>query len=139
MQKNVKGIIGLICALASVILTGAAFCLPTSKINGSSISLYGSINVYMCFGAAFLGLLAIIFGILAVRDRDKKGPRKAGIIIGAIAIVIAMCSAGICGLVSAMVDYANGKSDTIVSKLDDETRRNLDEMIDRLKAELPEK
>lgn len=139
MKKNGLGFAGLFCGLASLILTGVALCLRTGKIEGSSVSLYGSVNIYLCFGAAALGLIALVLGILAVRHRDRKGPRKAGIIIGIIAIIIAMGSAGICGVVSSVVDYANGKPNTIFSKVDGETRQQLDELVEKIKTEYPEK
>lgn len=134
-MKNVKGFIGLFSALAALILICIALFVPFNPIEGTNVSLHGGPNIAMSWIAAGLGVIAIIFGILAVKDRDKTGPRKAGIIIGAIAVVIAMISAGICSLFAMIADYANGKPNTIISQMSESERKSIDDMIDQLKSQ----
>lgn len=133
MSKNVKGFIGLFTGLAAFILLIAAFLIPTAPIQGTVISLYGGANVIMALIAAALGITAIVFGIISIRDSDKKGPRKAGIIIGSFAIIISLLSSGIFALTGALTDYANGKKDTVFSQIDNKSRAELDKSIKELK------
>ena len=94
MKKNVKGFIGLFAGIASFVLTGVAASVLTNKIEGTKIALHGDINVTMALIAAALGLVAIVFGILSIKHKDQKGPRKAGIIVGVFAVIIALAAAG---------------------------------------------
>ena len=140
MKKNVKGFIGLFSAIGGIILAIAALCFPTAHITGSSLSLPGSMNVTMAAIAAGLGVIAIIFGILAVREPDKQGPRKAGIIVGVFAILIGLGSAAFCGIFGMVADYANKVPGNALSQsLPEDQRQSFDKMIDELRTQFPEK
>ena len=132
MQKNVKGFIGLFIGIASFILTIVSLCMLTNPIRDTGFALHGSINVTLALIAAGLGLVAIIFGVMSVRDKDKKGPRKAGIIIGVFAIIAALCSAGICSMTKMVVEYANGESTALVSQMSDAERKEFDKQLNEL-------
>lgn len=136
MQKNVKGFIGLFAGIASFILTIVSLCMLTNPIRDTSLALHGSINVTLALIAAGLGLVAIVFGAMSVRDKDKKGPRKAGIIIGVFAIIVALCSAGICSMTKMVVEYANGESNELVSKMSDAEREAFDKQMDEFFQQL---
>ena len=64
---------------------------------------------------------------------DKKGPRKAGIIIGIFAVIISLFAMGITGICSVITDYANGKSTALVENMSQEERQQIDEFIANLK------
>ena len=136
MQKNVKGIIALCCALASFVLLVVAVNIATHKIEGTEVSLYGDINVTMAFVGAGLGVLAIIIGILSLKDRDKKGPRKAGIIVGVFAIIASLLSAGAFALTNEIVKYwnPNEKSTMIEDLVKDnaDMKKQLDEQYQKM-------
>lgn len=138
-MKNVKGFIGLFTGIAAFILIGLALFLPTYKIAGTSIALHGTTNIIMAIVAGVLGIIAIVFGIMSKKDRDKKGPRKAGVIIGIFAIIISLISAGVCALTKTLVDYANGVPNSAFSQLDDESRKSIDKALDDIRAQYPEK
>lgn len=140
MKKNVKGFIGLFSAIGAILLALAALFFPTAHITGSSLSLPGSMNVTMAAIAAGLGVIAIIFGILAVREPDKQGPRKAGIIVGVFAILIGLGSAAFCGMFGMIADYANKVPGNALSQsLPEDQRQSFDKMIDELRTQFPEK
>lgn len=140
MKKNVKGFIGLFSAIGGIILAIAALCFPTAHITGSSLSLPGSMNTTMALIAAGLGVLAIIFGILAVREQDKQGPRKAGIIVGVFAILIGLGSAAFCGVFGMVADYANNvPGNTLSQSLQESQKKDFDKLIDDLRTQFPDK
>lgn len=140
MKKNVKGFIGLFSAIGAILLALAALFFPTAHITGSSLSLPGSMNVTMAAIAAGLGVIAIIFGILAVREPDKQGPRKAGIIVGVFAILIGLGSAAFCGMFGMIADYANNVPGNALSQsLPEDQRQSFDKLIDELRTQFPEK
>ncbi len=133
MKKNTKGIIGLtagILSFASIIMT----FVPLHQLAGSSIMFLGTTNIFFGVAAGVLALIAIIFGIMSRKDADKKGPRKAGIIVGAFAIIIAMFSTGIAGLGSMITDYANHVEGNVISQMDSKTREPIDKMLVELKT-----
>ena len=139
MQKNVKGFIGLFAGLASVVCIILAFSVRMEKINGTSFRFWGSTNLIFGVIACILAIVAIVFGFMSKRDSDKKGPRKAGIIIGFIAVFIsffAMALGGLCGMI---VDYFNnGEKSEIYEQLKPEDRKTFDDLHSKLIEEFPE-
>lgn len=138
MKKNVKGFIGLFSALAAVVCTVIAF-VPLAPISGTSVKLWGGTNVTLGICGIVLGIIAIIFSIMAIRHSDQKGPRKAGLIIGIIVTVFAAVAAIIGGIFGMIVDYANGKDTGIFSQMDDSQRKEIDDMLNQLRTQYPEK
>ncbi len=138
MQKNVKGFIGLFIGLAAFIVIIIAM-VPFTPINGTSINFYGGINSTLALIGAGLGVAAIIFGALSVKDKDKTGPRKAGIIVGIFAVIIGLIFSGIAGLLSSFTDYANGVPGNALSQLDESQRKEIDKALEQLKTQNPQK
>ena len=138
MQKNVKGFIGLFIGLAAFIVIIIAM-VPFTPINGTSINFYGRINSTLALIGAGLGVVAIIFGALSVKDKDKTGPRKAGIIVGIFAVIIGLIFSGIAGLLSSFTDYANGVPGNALSQLDESQRKEIDKALEQLKTQNPQK
>lgn len=133
MKKNVKGFISLFTGIAAFIVVGIALFVPTVPLMGTNILLYGSANVIIALAAALLGIAAMVFGIMSLSGKNThKGPRKAGLIVGVCAILIAVGSAGFCGLVKTVCDYANGVPGNAISRMDDRTRRPVDEALKEL-------
>ncbi len=135
MKKNVKGFIGLFAGIASFVLTGVAASVLTNKIEGTKIALHGDINVTMALIAAALGLVAIVFGILSIKHKDQKGPRKAGIIVGVFAVIIALAAAGICALTREIANYANGVPGNAIAQMDESQRESIDEFIKNIRTD----
>lgn len=138
MQKNVKGFIGLFIGLAAFIVIIIAM-VPFTPINGTSINFYGRINSTLALIGAGLGVVAIIFGALSVKDKDKTGPRKAGIIVGIFAVIIGLIFSGVAGLLSVFTDYANGVPGNAISQLDESQRKDIDKALEQLKTQNPQK
>ena len=132
-MKNVKGYIGLFLGLASFVLSGIALGVMTNKIEGTSISLYSGFNSTIALIAALVGIAAIVFGIMSLKDKDKKGPRKAGIIVGIFAVIIGFSAMGICSCLSAVADYANGVPGNALSQVDESSRAQIDEALKQLR------
>ena len=139
MKKNVFGFIGLFAGIGAFVLLIAALFMPTAAISGSTFALYGGVNVTMALIAAALGVTAIVFGIISRKDRDKKGPRKAGVIVGVFAMIISLMGAGLFSLTGTIVDYANGKSNSVIAQLDAEQRKPVDDLITQVRTQFPAK
>ena len=139
MKKNVKGFIGLFAGIAAIVLAAVALFVPTYQIKGSSLSLHGDFNVYISLIGALLGLAAIIFGIISLKGKDKKGPRKSGIVIGVIAIIVSLIISGVCVLFREIVNYANDVPGNYISTADKETKEKVDKMIQEIRDKFPEK
>lgn len=140
MKKNVKGFIGLFLGLGAIILIGVSIFLPTEQIDGSSLSLPGKTNAIIALIAFFVGIAAIVFGVTSRKDKDKTGPRKAGVIIGVIAIILALISSALCSLLHLFVNYANGKIDQeIIADMDQKSLDKLDKYIEDIRSEFPAK
>ena len=137
MKKNVKGFIGLFAGLAAFVLIGIALFVPTNPISGTSLALHGSFNIIIALVGAVLGIIAIVFGIMSRKDADKTGPRKAGVIVGVFAVIIALMSTGICALTSTVADYANNVPGNAMSQMDKNDRANLDKAIEQLRQQYP--
>ncbi len=137
MKKNVKGFIGLFSGFAAFLLIGIALFVPTTPIKGTSLALHGGFNIALALIAAVLGICAIVFGVMSRKDADKKGPRKAGVIIGIFAIIIALISSGICALFSTIADYANDVPGNALSQMDESSREQIDKVIEQLRQASP--
>ena len=74
MKKNVKGYVSLISGLISVLFIILAYTVRTTKIVGTDNTFYGFKNVgFACLAIPF-AIVALIFGILAMKGRrDTKG------------------------------------------------------------------
>lgn len=138
-DKNVKGIIGLCLALASVLLIIISF-IPMTKLTGfgidGKISLYGQVNIVMAFAALVCAIAAIVFAVMAKKHSDKPGPRKAGLIIGIICILISLIALLTTTLVSSLTEYINneGKSGTIYEAIKDDPdmKREMDDLVNNI-------
>ena len=137
MKKNVKGFIGLFTGIAAFILILAAIFVPANPISGSALALHGSANVIMALVGGLLGIVAIVFGVMSRKDADKKGPRKAGVIIGVFAIIFALLASAVCSLTKEIADYANGKPNSVLSQMDETQRKDIDKTIDMIRQEYP--
>lgn len=137
MQKNVKGYLGLTFGLLSVLFIILAF-IPTNPLKGIAINLHGSINVIFGWVACGLAILAIVFGALSKRDADKKGPRKAGVIIGIFAVVISLLSVMVVSLSATLADYINEvPGNSISQSLSKSQLKELNESIEKLREAAP--
>lgn len=137
MKKNVKGFIGLFAGIAAFILIGVALFVPTVPVRNSHLLLHGGINVTLGLIGMVLGVAAIVFGVLSRKERDiAKGPHKAGIIAGTLAVLIAFGATGFCSMTRMIADYANGVPGNAVSKMDESTRKSIDEAIRQWEADL---
>lgn len=137
MKKNVKGFIGLFSGIAAFILIGVALFVPTNPIQGTVIALHGSVNVALALIGGLLGIVAIVFGIMSRKGRDTEiGPRKAGVIVGSFAILIALISCGICSMTQLIADYANGVPGNVISQMDPAARQEIDNSLQQFKTEM---
>lgn len=137
MKKNVKGFIGLFLALASIVLIIIAYMVPMEKLTGFGIdgklTFYGNANFVFVWISVACAVAAIVFGIMAVRHKDQKGPRKVGIILGIICVIAGLLSALVIGLLSMVTEYINadGKTGAIAEFLekDSSQKENVDKII----------
>ena len=140
MKTNVKGVIGLVLGLASLALLGTSAFLPTEKLTGFGIdgkmSFLGSINVILGWSGVVLAIAAIVFGILACRRKDTKGPRKSGIVIGIIGVILGLAVAGVVGLFSSLTEFINseGKSGMLADSIRNDTsaQKTVDDFVKAL-------
>ena len=140
MKKNVKGFIALFAALAAVVCIIISFAVPMASVKGTSFKLWGNGNLYLGIIACVLAIVAIVFGFLSKKDADKKGPRKAGIIIGFIAVFVSFLAMALGGLCGILVDYFNnGEKSAIYESLDKEQRDSFDKFYKELVDKYPEK
>ena len=137
MKKNVKGFIGLFAGLGALLFVILSICVLAEPIKGSSKTFYGSMNVGFAVVAIFLSIAAIVFGILSIKGgKEKKGPRKSGIIVGAVMLFIAFIATIVIGMLALVSDYANNgeKSFLYESILKDkpDSQKKLDELDERV-------
>lgn len=133
MKMNVKGFIALIAGLLAFLFIIISFMLPLGQINGTDIKFYDFPNMYVAMISVPLGIFAIVMGVLSRKDKDKKGPRKSGLIIGIIAIVLGIIATISTGLLSMVTLYANNPNDSAFSSLSADQREDLDKIVDQLK------
>lgn len=148
MKKNVKGFIGLFLALASILLIIIAYMVPMEKLTGFGIdgklTFYGNANCAFVWISVVCAVAAIVFGIMAVRHKDQKGPRKVGIILGIICVIVGLLSALVIGLLALVTEYINtdGKTGVIAEVLENDSsqKENVDKIIRELQksAGVPE-
>lgn len=139
-EKNVKGIIGLCFALASLVCAFVSF-IPMTKLTGmgfdGKISFLGPTNTVLGWIVIIFAVIAIIFSILSKKDADKKGPRKSGMVVGIICIIIGICSLCASGLFSTITEYINsdGKSGVIAESIKNnpEQEKTINEFVNSLK------
>ena len=152
MQKNVKGFIALFAALAAIILTVVG-CMPMTKVAG--FPMWSGVSQILGYIALALCLVAIVFAILSFRDKDKKGPRKTGMILGILCLLVVwvpMVLGWAGGLVTGYVNgdnnviaqemdkYEKGDKDSFISQMldstkDDKSKNEIIKLLDSLKAE----
>ena len=152
MQKNVKGFIALFAALAAIILTVVG-CMPMAKV--VDFPMWSGVNQVLGYTALALCLIAIVFAILSFRDKDKKGPRKTGMILGILCLLVVwvpMVLGWAGGLVTGYVNgdnnviaqemdkYEKGDKDSFISQMldstkDDKSKNEIIKLLDNLKAE----
>ncbi len=152
MQKNVKGFIALFAALAAIILTVVG-CMPMAKV--VDFPMWSGVNQVLGYIALALCLVAIVFAILSFRDKDKKGPRKTGMILGILCLLVVwvpMVLGWAGGLVTGYVNgdnnviaqemdkYEKGDKDSFISQMldgakDDKSKNEIIKLLDSLKAE----
>ena len=139
MKKNVKGFIGLFAGIAAFVLIGIALFALTNPISGTTLALHGGFNVIIALVGAVLGIVAIVFGVMSRKDADKKGPRKAGVIVGVFAILIGLGAAAFCGIFGMVADYANNvPGNTISQSLDESQKKEFDKLVEQIRTQFPE-
>ncbi len=115
MKKNVKGYVSLISGLISVLFIILAYTVRTTKIVGTDNTFYGFKNVgFACLAIPF-AIVALIFGILAMKGRrDTKGPRKASLILAIVMVVVSACSVVVTSMLFAAGNYANKGTKSVI-------------------------
>ena len=93
-------------------------------------------NVGFAVVAIFLSIAAIVFGILSIKGgKEKKGPRKSGIIVGAVMLFIAFIATIVIGMLALVSDYANnGEKSFLYESIKDkpDSQKKLDELDERV-------
>ena len=114
MQKNVKGFISLGCAIGAV----ACFVLGLIPMSSNAVfnPFWGDINTVFGIISYCLCAAAIVFAILSFRDKDKKGPRKTGMIISIVCILFAWLPLLFGFFGSSVNAYLNGNNDNFVAE-----------------------
>lgn len=136
-KKNVKGFIGLFLGLASILLIIVSLFCPMEKLTGfgldGKVSLHSSANVAIAVIAVACAIAAIVFGVMAKKEADKKGPRKSGFIIGIICVILGLIAAGLVAFMSSFTEYINsdGKNGWIAEsvKSDKDMKKTMDDLI----------
>ena len=140
---NVKGVVGLILSLVSLCCIGISW-VPLVPLTGMGfdghLSFYGFLNMIL-LGVAFVcASAAVVFAAMSKKDADKRGPRKAGMIIGIIAIVITLLASLGIGTMSMITEYINsdGQSGVIAeaTKTDENMKKQIDDAVAQLKNTL---
>ena len=137
MKKNVKGIIGLFLSLAGIGCLALTIFLPMEKLTGFGIdgraSFYGNVNFIISWAGVALCIVGIVFGALSIKDKDKKGPRKAGIIFGVLGLIFGLVCSLVIGLFSAVTEFINseGQSGIVADAIKDnpDAKKSFDDII----------
>ena len=135
-EKNVKGIIGLCFGLLAIVFAALSM-IPMTKLTGmglnGEVSFFGQINVVFSLCVLVSAVIAIIFGAMSKKDADKPGPRKSGVIIGIIFIIIGLISFGVTSSFSAITEYINsdGRTGVIAESVKDnpEQQKQMDDVV----------
>ena len=136
-RRNTKGYIGLFLGLASIAAIIVAVFVPFTKLTGfgidGKITFFGTINVALCWIGVVLAIAAIVFGAMSKKDADKKGPRKSGVIIGIICIVLGLIASLVVGLLSMFTEFINSEgTDGVIANIirdDPNTKKQVDDVI----------
>lgn len=137
MKKNVKGFISLFTGLGAVLFIILAFAVRATKIVGTNNTFYGFKNVGFACIAGLLALVALVFGILAIKGgRERKGPRKSGLILAIVMIVVSFCSFFLTAFFAAVSDYANhGEKSAVYDSIknDADAKKFFDDFVKELR------
>ena len=142
-EKNVKGIIGLILAIVSLICIFVAW-YPMTKLTGmgldGKLSFYGTVNLMLIVAAFICAVAAIVFAALSKKHKDKVGPRNSGLVIGIICLILSLLCSPFIGLFTTVTEYINsdGERGAIAEavKNDQEMEKKVNELIDQLKDQV---
>lgn len=129
MQKNVKGFIALFAALAAIILTVVG-CMPMAKV--VDFPMWSGVNQVLGYIALALCLIAIVFAILSFRDKDKKGPRKTGMILGILCLLVVWVPMVLGWLGGLVTGYVNGDNNVIAQEMDKYEKGDKDSFISQM-------
>ena len=114
MKKNVKGFISLFAALAAIVLIIVGCCrlgtIAGTRFWVGTNSVFGWLALLCC-------LIAIVFAVLSFKDKDKKGPRKTGMIIAILCILPSFIPVELGAAGSAVDDYAKGQNNMISDEM----------------------
>ena len=114
MKKNVKGFISLFAALAAIVLIIVGCCrlgtIAGTRFWVGTNSVFGWLALLCC-------LIAIVFAVLSFKDKDKKGPRKTGMIIAILCILPSFIPVGLGAAGSLVDDYAKGQNNVISDEM----------------------
>ena len=114
MKKNVKGFISLFAALAAIVLIVVGCCrlgtIAGTRFWVGTNSVFGWLALLCC-------LIAIVFAVLSFKDKDKKGPRKTGMIIAILCILPSFIPVALGAAGSAVDDYAKGQNNMISDEM----------------------
>lgn len=135
--KNVKGYIGLFLGLAAILLILVSAFVPMTSLTGFGMNgktnFFGNINIAIAWGGVILAIAAIVFGAMSKKDADKKGPRKPGVVIGIICLIIGLMCVAVISLFSTITEFinSNGQSGMIadIVKDNDDLRKQMDNVI----------
>ena len=133
-EKNVKGITGLCFGLIAIVFAALSM-IPMIQLTGmglnGEISFFGQINIVFSLCTLVSAVIAVIFGAMSKKDADKPGPRKSGVVIGIIFILIGLISFGVTSSFAAITEYINsdGRTGVIADtvKDDPEQQKQMDE------------
>ena len=124
-EKNVKGITGLCFGLIAIVFAALSM-IPMIQLTGmglnGEISFFGQINIVFSLCTLVSAVIAVIFGAMSKKDADKPGPRKSGVVIGIIFILIGLISFGVTSSFAAITEYINsdGRTGVIADTVKDD-------------------
>ena len=138
-KKNVVGYVGLILGLASIAMLIAAFAVPLTKLTGmgfdGKISFYGGTNVALAWIGVVLAIAAIVCGVVSKKYKDRQGPRKPGVIIGIICIILGLLASLVVGFMTSVTEFINSEGETgMIAELINDNKDVQKTMDDLLRA-----
>ena len=135
-EKNVKGIIGLsfgLVAIACAVLSAIPMTSLTGMGLDGKMSFFGNINIIFALCTVIASVIAIVFGAMSKKDADKPGPRKSGVVIGILFVLIVLTSFGTTSALSTFTEYINseGKTGVIAESIKEnpEQQEQINELI----------
>jgi len=131
-KKSTKGMVSLIAALLCIgCIIGSLVPFTKITIEGTSKSFtfFSDINVILAVVAIPLALIAIIAGAMAGKDKDKSGPKRVGMVIGIIGIIVAIFACGVSCIMNEMGKFVSGKDSVLTesAKNDPNLKKQLDD------------